>query len=601
MLDSYGTTRDELIRTFEALNDLAARRSAHRVLVSSSAAKKRLEENRFNLVVFGEFKRGKSTFINALLGRRILPTAVVPLTSIITLVRYGDPEHATIHFRDGNSQDVAVTDLPAYITESGNPENRKLVARVDVFEPSPLLRDGLQIIDTPGVGSVYEHNTEVALEFLPNADAAVFLIAADPPISKSEREFLATVKQYVQRVFFVQNKADRLSREELSESMQFNRQVIERELGCDSVCIFPVSARLALEGKASDDPGVVEISNIAEFERALSTFLMNERGLVSLQSAVNGALKAAFDIRLGIELEHKAVQTPVEELETKLRLFNDRLSTVRKQKEEDLYLLEQVLNKLVVDTLDADLASLKTTQRTPLYERLRRMSEDSPGNAASVLRQMNERMPAMVQETLGIWQAGEAPKLSDTLNDRLQGFTDKINGLIDQVREISRDVFDLKLEHFSPDQKLSTYSGFFVRSWEVRVSFEFAAMPFLYIMPKSWTRKKLLHAAWERLWEQFDMHCGQMRYDFVQRLQSSIREYAKMLDAKIEDTADQIESAVRKAMEERSRGQVAVEAMLRQLDSELSMADRILQDLLSIRNRLPASANLQVSGKRREQ
>jgi len=99
-------------------------------------------------------------------------------------------------------------------------------------------------------------------------------------------------------------------------------------------------------------------------------------------------------------------------------------------------------------------------------------------------------------------------------------------------------------------------------------------------------RKRLLRAAWERLWEQFDMHCGQMRYDFVQRLQTSIHEYAKMLDAKIEDTAQGIESAVRKAMEERARGQEAVDVALTQLDSESRVINAVISKLLGIRDQL---------------
>jgi len=587
MLNSYGTIRDQIIQAFDALNHLAADRSAERVLVSSSAAKERLEENRFNLVVFGEFKRGKSTFINSLLGKNVLPTAVVPLTCIITLVRYGEQERATIYFKDGRTLDAPVTELPAYITESENPENRKLVARVEVFEPSPLLKEGLQIIDTPGVGSVYEHNTEVAMEFLPNADAAIFLIAADPPISKSEREFLRQIKDYVSKIFFVQNKADRLTPEELSESLTFNKRMVEKELGDGYVHISPVSARLALEGKLLGNSDLVAESNISEFEQSLGRFLMQERGFVSLLSGVNGAIKSASDIRVGIELERKAIQTPVEELEEKLRLFSERLISVRNQKEEDLYLLQQVMNKLVVDQLDADLAALRSSQKKPLYQKLIHVSEDSSqGSAAAMLDHLNSSMPAIVEEVLAGWQATEVPRMSLILDDKLQTFTNKINLLIDQVHEISENVFELELEHFRPDQKLGGISQFFVRTWNIRVNFEFAAMPFLYILPGRWMRKRLLRAAWEILWEQFDMHCGQMRYDFVQRLQNSIREYAKMLDAKIEDTADGIESAVRKAMDERAKGQDAVDASLIRLDSELHIVNEVITKLIDIQDNL---------------
>jgi len=590
MLDVYGTARDQIIDALDKLKRLAAERGSAGVATTSADAEERLRENRFNLVVLGEFKRGKSTFINSLLGKELLPTAVVPLTSAVTVVRYGEEEYADILFQDGRKLKVTTADLPAYITESGNPENRKHVAGVEVFQSSPILQEGLQLIDTPGVGSVYEHNTEVAQEFLPRADAAVFLIASDPPISNSEREFLRRVKQCVPRIFFVQNKVDHLLPTELQESLEFNRRIILQELGYDSIRIFPVSARLGLEGKASSDQAMLGSSNLSEFEQELGSFLMKERGLISLLSGVNVAVKAASDIRVGIELERKAVQTPVEELEEKLRLFNDRLAAIRKQKEEDLYLLEQVLNKLVVEQLDADLAALRSSQRRPLHQRLIQISEESTeGNAAATLEHLNDSMPDIVQEVLAAWQAVELPKVSGLLNDRLQNFTDRINLLIDQVHGISEDVFDLKLEHFNPDQKLGGFSRFFVRTWNVRVNFDFSMVPFLHILPGRWMRGRILRAAWERLWQQFDMHCGQMRYDFVQRMQSSIREYAKTLDAKIEDTADGIESAIRKAMYEKARGQAAVDVALTQLDSELHIVNEVISKLLDIRDNLGSS------------
>lgn len=587
MLDTYASTREEILGAFRALNDLAADRGADRLNASAELAQRRLEENRFNLVVFGEFKRGKSTFVNALLGRDLLPRAVVPLTSIVTLVRYGPEEKAVVLFTDGHTIEAPVSELPAYITENGNPKNAKGVARVEVLLAAPLLKDGVQLVDTPGVGSVYEHNTDVTTEFLPNADAAIFLVAADPPISKSEREFLRQVRQYVSKVFFVQNKIDHLSSEELTQSLEFNCGVIEEELGHDSVTIFPVSARLALDGKLASDGGAVDRSRIAAFERVLGDFLMRERGIVALRSSANGAIKAASDLRVAIELERRAVQTPAEELETRLRLFEGRLGDVRRQKEEDLFLLRRLLNQRVVEMLDEDLAALQDQQRKPLKERLEQVAaEGAASNGAVLLAHINSQLPGFVEDVLVPWQSHEADRLTRALDDGLQPFTNKVNELIDQVHEISADVFDVRVDHFAPDQRLAGFSSFFVRNWQVQVHFELAAVPVLYALPGRWVRDRLLKAAWERLWEQFGMHCGQLRYDFVRRLQASIGAYADMLDAKVEDTAESIAAAVRSAMAEQARGRAAVEDAMLRLDRERDAVNAVLNSLQQLNARL---------------
>jgi ribosome biogenesis GTPase A len=155
----------------------------------------KLRESRFNLVVLGAFKRGKSTLINALLGEAVLPTAIVPLTSVVTILGYGEQLNIRVHFQNGETRQISKSELVDYITEKGNPQNRKGVREVKITYPSEYLRDGVRIIDTPGVGSVYSHNTEVAYNYLPQVDAAVFVVTADPPLSAAEQEFLKDIRE----------------------------------------------------------------------------------------------------------------------------------------------------------------------------------------------------------------------------------------------------------------------------------------------------------------------------------------------------------------------------------------------------------------------
>jgi septin family protein len=161
----------------------------------------KLGGNRFHLVVLGQFKRGKSTFINSLLGDRVLPTSVVPLTSIVTLLKYGEEEVVEVLFNDGSKTSISRDQLEEYVTERGNPSNEKNVKHVEVAYPSGYLKDGVFIIDTPGVGSTFENNTEMTYNYLPRVDAALFLLAVDPPISQSEIAFLEDVKDYIEKIF----------------------------------------------------------------------------------------------------------------------------------------------------------------------------------------------------------------------------------------------------------------------------------------------------------------------------------------------------------------------------------------------------------------
>ena len=108
----------------------------------------------------------------------------------------------------GNGEEISQPELLEYITEKGNPRNQKGVREVDIAYPSDYLQDGVRVIDTPGVGSVYSHNTDVAYNYLPQVDAAIFVVTVDPPLSAAEQEFLKDIREYVHKLFFVLNKID---------------------------------------------------------------------------------------------------------------------------------------------------------------------------------------------------------------------------------------------------------------------------------------------------------------------------------------------------------------------------------------------------------
>ena len=144
-MSSYSQLRGELLRS---IDEMLAEENLRGC--PCKELREKVETNTFNLVVVGQFKRGKTSLINALLGANILPVAVVPLTSISTVITYGNALNIKVFFNEGTTLDITPESLQDYVTEKGNPKNIKDVSEVIITYPSPYLKEGVRLIDTPG-------------------------------------------------------------------------------------------------------------------------------------------------------------------------------------------------------------------------------------------------------------------------------------------------------------------------------------------------------------------------------------------------------------------------------------------------------------------
>jgi len=203
-------------------------------------------EQTLNIAVFGRFKAGKSSFLNHLLGGPFLPVGAIPVTSVITEVEFGPRQRAEVRFLDGRTEPISMLQIGDFVSEADNPENAKHVALVRVELPAMERYRGVRFVDTPGLESVFEHNTDASMEWLPNAGLALVAVGVDPPLSQHDIELIRDLSRYTPNISLLLTKVDTLDADERSQVESFVHRQLARYWN-GSVPVFPYSIRPGFE------------------------------------------------------------------------------------------------------------------------------------------------------------------------------------------------------------------------------------------------------------------------------------------------------------------------------------------------------------------
>ncbi len=300
------------------LADLARELGADPVAEEASELAARVAEGRFYVACVGQFKRGKSTLLNALVGHAVVPTGFVPVTAVPTVIRFGETVHARVRMRDGSWLEVAIPDLKEYVTEELNPENKKGVDGAEVYVPSPLLSSGMCLVDTPGLGSVFTGNTATTQAFIPHIDAALIVVGADPPIAGEELALVEAVGKQVQDLILVINKADRTSDPERAAAASFTRRVLEKRLQRPMGEVYEVSAIERIENRGP----------IRDWEKMLASLrhLVEDSGRDLVRTAGDRGIQRLSEQLLAIISEDRdALLRPIEQSERRIELMKETI------------------------------------------------------------------------------------------------------------------------------------------------------------------------------------------------------------------------------------------------------------------------------------
>ena len=551
--------------------------------------KERLNEGRFHLAILGQFKRGKSTLLNAFLGEAILPTSVVPLTAIPTFVEYGQERKITIRYHDNRppeeysnkSLDEINKILEAVVTEEGNPENHLGVLQVEILHPAPILKHGVVLIDTPGIGSTFTHNTQATLNFLPQCDAALFVVSADPPLAEVESQFLQDVFPKVSQLFFIFNKIDYLNDREKEAAVGFFKKVLKQKIpSAEEYPIFCVSARMGLDSKMSNDPSLWGQSGIDKVENRLVCFLLSEKTRTLLDALAKKSLDIIAAAIMKLQLQITSLKMPIEDLEKRLGLFEKELKNAERLKlsAQDMLIGDR---KRTLALLEEHAETLRKASEDHLTKAIdRSFSEMSNGTVdeQKILDVLGEEVTSFFEESAGRVSSLFTRLVASTLSPHQE----RADDLIALIRKAAADLFEIPFhapdssEAFETKRRPYWVQRKRVPSLPVVVPEELIDKLLPAKARKTRLKKRLVRQV-EALTRQ---NVENLRWATLQNLNDAFQRFATTLDQRFEETINATHGAIRAAYVKRKEHTESIDENLQKLSIAAECLDKIRSEIV---------------------
>ncbi len=537
----------------------------------------RLEAEHFHLAVLGQFKRGKSTLLNALMGEEILPASVVPLTAIPTFIYWGPEQRVRIIFEDERppeefvpNRENCLTDyLNRFVTEESNPKNTKKVLQAEVFHPSKLLSGGLVLIDTPGIGSTYQHNTVTTLNFLPQCDAALFLVSADPPVTEVEIAFLREVATKVSHLFFIFNKIDYLRDQDRDTALTFFKGVLTEQDGIsEDAPIFPLSALNALEARQKGDKELLAGSGLEGVRAHLVDFLVNEKTRVLAEALAKKGADIAARVLMQFNLTSRSLQMPIESLNNRLALLKEKIKEAESQRLSAGDLLAGD-RKRTVEFLERQSATLRK-KASAHFESVLLEATATSKSGDSMDKQtretLTETIPGFFEHELGEVMAEFDKHVAQILKPH-QARADE---LIEVISKGAAELFEIPYQ--APESEGSfeaTRQPYWVtHKWSSSLNPLHAGL-FDWMLPVGLKRSLILKRLMGHLEDLIIHNVENLRWATLQNLDHAFRKFISDLDNGLSETISATHGAIEAVIEHRKSHAENIAEEMSQLESSI--------------------------------
>ena len=449
-----------LLAALDLVADIAERYdiSALSGLLASTRASAARDE--ISVAVFGRFKAGKSSFLNHFIGRDALPVGVVPVTAVVTEIRYGAREEARIHHRDGRELAVPLDRIVGYVSEKENPENREQVDLVTVELPELRRFRGLRFVDTPGLESALAHNTQASLDWLPNVGLALVAVSVDQPLSQRDIELLKSLCRHTPKVGVLLTKADLLSAPELEEVVGFVCAQLARHLP-GTHHVFPYSTK----------PGFEEFRRVLEAELITGTLdrLTEERESI-LSRKVDTLLRECGDYLALILQSAEVIQSEREALKKQVigekEIVDEVKSTVR--------VIVQHAAAGTRSTISQRLETHREELERTLVEAFEREFPAWTGSLAAMLSSFESWLARALSDELTVLSLAERSSFMAPLQNvrrqafrELQHFRDRLADRTEQAFGVPLRTTETAIEVVEPGTPDIRIGRVFDRNWEM--------------------------------------------------------------------------------------------------------------------------------------
>lgn len=469
---SFRETVNDLTEALEELKGYAASLNLDNTAKSIGDVIEKNAGDHFEVAIVGEFKRGKSTLINAILGQEVLPADVLPATATLNRVTYSKDPYVVVEYKDGSEERVDINHLADYVTKLSYESEKKAetVRQATVYYDTDFCKNHVDIIDTPGLNDD-EQMTKVTMSILPEIDAAVFVISANSPFSQFEKEFLENkmLTSDLGRIIFAVNCFGTFSKEDEDRIVETVERricsyvmdkaqkvmgenskefaVYKRKIGKPKV--IGVYAKKALMAKESGDAAMLEESNFPKFENVLETMLTKERGSITLQILANKIISSGSEIINSIVIHENALVMETDEFMEKYQLAIEEIEEIRTKKREEFVRINNAANKVfeqlqpildeywvkieetamqVIDEYQMAGEDLKREKLKVVYEKLTQKIKENIENKAQLICEQ-------IQNDINVGLSEEAV--------RLQSFQDEFFESLNRIQEM----FSVQTKH----------------------------------------------------------------------------------------------------------------------------------------------------------
>jgi GTPase Era involved in 16S rRNA processing len=410
------------------------------------------QDQLIDVAILGQFKSGKSSFLNSLIGKSILPVGVIPVTTTITRLQYGKRERAIVRHFDGQQTDVDIGAIEEFTSEAKNPANQKNVEVVDLEHPSLEKYAGLRLVDTPGLGSIFKYHMETSENWLPEVGCALLAISSDRPLAENDLQLIRELWRHTPKIILLLTKVDLLSPEQQKEVVHFLWVTLQRELH-EEFPIFLYSTRLETEQWKQKLENEVFRPLSINREEEFSNILQHK--VQSLGKGCLSYLEIALKTSLEADLDREQLREQILDEKVNYELVRQEITLIaRENSEQTRDLIQNYLEKFHQSHL-----------KKKLVERLLKEMPSWKGNLSKLTYQYENWLKETLAEEISHISKtehkhffGTLKKAHASLSRSLEAFRSLLNQNIERVLGLKLAEAEWKIEvtePYQPDIRIS--------------------------------------------------------------------------------------------------------------------------------------------------